>query len=347
MEYSAKEIAKLLNGIVEGDPTIKVHNVSKIEDGSQGTLAFLANPKYTKFIYNTKASIVLVSRNFIADEPVEATLIRVDDPYTAFATLLEQIQPQLDKNGVDKYVYIHPTAKIGDNAYIGAFTYIGENVVIGTNVKIYPQVYVGDNVHIGNDTILGPGVKIYYDCKIGANCILHAGSVVGSDGFGFAPQGDNVYQKIPQLGNVLIEDSVEIGANTTIDRATIGSTIIRAGVKLDNLIQVAHNVEIGENTVIAAQTGISGSAKIGKDCQIGGQVGIVGHIVIADEVKIGAQSGVPSAITEKGITVLGTPTLPIRDFQRSAIVFKHLPEMSRKIAELERRIEKMTEQLNK
>lgn len=341
MEFSAKAIAEFINGKIEGDENVIVTNVSKIEEGLPGTLSFLANPKYTNFIYSTKASIVIVDNNFVPEKKINSTLIRVEEPYAAFASLLELYSKfKNNKIGIDSLAFVDSSCDYGEDIYIGAFTYISKNVKIGDNVKIYPQVYIDDNVSIGDNTIIFPGVKIYYDSKIGRNCIIHAGTIIGSDGFGFAPNNEN-YKKIPQVGNVIIEDNVEIGANTTVDRATMGSTRIGKGVKLDNLIQVAHNAEIGENSVIAAQTGISGSTILGKDMMVGGQVGFAGHIKIADEVKIGAQSGINSSIKTKGQIVLGSPAFDIKKFQKSAAIFKNLPDLRLKIIELEKQIEEI------
>lgn len=342
MEFTAKGIAEFLHGEVEGDPNVAVHSVSKIEEGGEGTLSFLANPLYTRCLYSTTASIIIVDKNFKLGKKIPNTLIRVDDPYQAFASLLEFYDlGKSTKSGIDKLSFIDETAKLEENVYVGAFAYVGKNVSIGKNAKIYPHVYLGDNVQIKENTILRSGVKVYSNCKIGANCIIHSSVVVGGDGFGFAPQSDNNYKKVPQLGNVIIEDNVEIGANTTIDKATIGSTIIRRGVKLDNLIQIAHNVEIGENTVIAAQVGISGSTKIGKNCMIGGQVGISGHLTIADEVKISAQSGIGKSIKNKGEVVQGSPAWNAYNYQKSYVLFRKLPELYNKIEELEKEIAKL------
>ncbi|MBN1650189.1 MAG: UDP-3-O-(3-hydroxymyristoyl)glucosamine N-acyltransferase [Bacteroidales bacterium] len=338
MIFTADQIAKALNGKVEGDKNTEVQTLSKIEEGIAGSLSFLANPKYTPFIYETKASIVIVNDDFKASKAINCTLIRVKDAYSAFSQLLEMYnQVKMNKTGISKQAAIAETAKIGENVYIGEFVVIGDNAVIADHAKLYPQTYVGENCKIGENTTLFAGVKIYSDCVIGKNCTLHAGAVIGSDGFGFAPQVDKNYKKVAQIGNVIIEDNVEIGANTTIDRATLGSTRIRNGVKLDNLIQVAHNVEIGENTVIAAQTGISGSTKIGKNCMLGGQVGLGGHINIGDDVKIGAQSGIISNIKD-GQTILGSPAIDVSNFIRSSIYFKKLPELARKISALEKKL---------
>ena len=337
MKFTAQQIAELLKGSVEGNPQVEVSGLSKIEEGKPGTLSFLANPKYNEYIYTTKASIVIVNSAFEAENPVEATLIRVADAYKSFASLLE-IYNQIvnDKKGIEQPSFIDPSATIGKDVYIGAFAYIGKNSVVGDGVKIYPQCYVGDNVVIKDNTTLFAGCRVYSFCQIGKECNLHAGVIIGADGFGFAPNEQNNYKKVPQIGNVIIEDYVEVGAGTTIDRATLGSTIIRKGVKLDNLIQIAHNVEIGENTVIAAQTGVAGSTKIGKNCMIGGQVGIVGHLSIADGVKIAAQSGIGTSITTEGEIVQGSPAFNISDYKRTYVVFKKLPQLERKINELEK-----------
>jgi UDP-3-O-[3-hydroxymyristoyl] glucosamine N-acyltransferase len=336
MEFTAKQISQLLGGKVEGDENTKVNTLSKIEEGVPGSLSFLANPKYIQHIYTTRASLVIVNDDFVAEQPVKATLIRVQNAYESFVKLLEIYnQVQLDKKGIEQPSFISDTAKVGNDCYIGAFAYIGNNAQVGNNVRIYPQVFIGDNVVIGDNTTLFSGAKVYSDCIVGANCTLHTGTVIGADGFGFTPNSENNYKKVPQIGNVIIEDHVEIGANTSVDRATLGSTIIRKGVKLDNLIQIAHNVEIGENTVIAAQTGIAGSTKIGRDCMIGGQVGIVGHITIADKVKIAAQSGIGSSITTEGEIVQGSPAFGIGDYKRTYVVFRKLPELEKRVKELE------------
>ena len=337
MEFTAQQIAGFLNGIVEGKPETRVSNLSKIEDGQPGTMTFLANPKYTPFIYHTQASIVVVSKDFIPSQPVAATLIRVEDPYSSFAKLLEMFDSMTAvAKEISPQAFISASAKTGKDISIGAFSYICDNAVLGDTVNVYPQVYIGRNVQIGNNCIFYPGVKIYHDCIIGNNCTLHSGVIIGSDGFGFAPQSDSNYQKIPQLGNVILEDLVEIGSNTTVDRATLGSTIIRRGVKLDNLIQVAHNVEIGENTVIAAQSGISGSTKIGKNCMIAGQVGIIGHITIADNVKIGAQSGIGGSIKEEGAIVMGSPAIDAKKTRRNYIHLSNLDEIVKRVNHIEK-----------
>lgn len=343
MKFTAQQISELLNGTVEGDPTVWVNKLSKIEAGEPNSLSFLANIKYTPFIYDTKATIVIVNKTFEAEQKVTTTLVRVDDAYAAFAKLLDVYNKiQNDKSGIEQPSFIDATAKLGNNIYVGAFAYIGKNVTLGDNVKIYPNSFVGDNVVIKNNTTLFTGARVYAQCEIGADCILHSGVVIGADGFGFVPNATGTYDKITQTGNVLIEDNVEIGANTTIDRATLGSTIIRQGVKLDNLIQVGHNAEIGEHTVIAAQTGIAGSTKIGKHCLIGGQVGIVGHITIADYVKVQAQSGINHSITEEGVSVQGSPSFNLVDYKRSYVVFKKLPELDKRLSDLEKAITPLT-----
>ena len=335
MELTAQQIAGILNGKIEGDPDVTVNNFSKIEEGRPGTLSFLANLKYSNYIYETKASIVLVNDDFSPEKEVEATLIRVPNAYMALAVLLDMVNKSKKKKGIEPMSHIAASAQIDKEAvYIGAFSYIGENAKIGKNVEIYPQVFIGDNVTIGDNTTIYPGVKIYADCKIGEKCIIHAGTIIGSDGFGFAHEGD-VYKKIPQVGNVIIEDDVEIGANTTIDRAVMDSTIIHKGVKLDNLIQIAHNVEIGENTAMASQVGISGSTKVGKSCMIGGQVGLGGHIKIGDHVNIGAQSGLISNV-EDNHNLIGSPAIEVKNFFRSSILFQKLPDIYKQLNTLQK-----------
>jgi UDP-3-O-[3-hydroxymyristoyl] glucosamine N-acyltransferase len=342
MEFSAATIAGFLKGEIDGNPEIKVNTVAKIEEGHAGALSFLANPKYEHYIYTTKSSVVLVNRNFVPSSRIEATLIRVENAYEAFASLLHLVdQARPRKKGIHQSAVIEPTAKIGTDVYIGPFAYIGENCVIGDGCAIYPHVYIGDNTKIGRDSILNSGVKVYHECLVGEGCIIHAGTVIGSDGFGFAPQSENEYMKIPQLGNVILEDHVEIGANVTIDRATMGSTIIRKGVKLDNLIQIGHNVEIGENTVMAAQTGISGSTKVGKNCMFGGQVGLAGHIKIANGSRIGAQAGILGDVKEENATIIGSPAIELKQFLRSSVIFKKLPEMKTKLDTLEKEVESL------
>lgn len=334
MEFSAQQIAELLKGKVFGQSEIKVNTISKIEEGKPGSLSFLANPKYTKYIYDTKASVVIVNEDFIPEREISATLIKVDDAYQAFALLLEIYQQYKEnKTGIAKSSVVENSAVLGKNLYIGANVYIGNNSKIGDNCKIYPNTYIGDNVFIGKDTKIFSGVNIYSESIIGKGCTFHSGVIIGSDGFGFAPQNNEEFKKVPQIGNVIIKDHVEIGANAAIDRATIGSTIIGKGVKLDNLVQIAHNVEIGENTVIAALSGVSGSTKIGKNCMIGGQVGFAGHLTISDNVKIGAQSGVHKNLPE-GVVVQGSPVVGYREWYRIASVLKKLPDMYRKIQKL-------------
>ncbi len=339
MKFTAQQIADALQGTVDGDPNISVSELSKIEEGKPGSLSFLSNPAYEKYIYQTNASLVIVNSDFKPEKKITATLIRVPDAYMAFAQLLElyqQSKPQ--KTGISPKASIAESATIGNNVYIGAFAVIGENCVVGDNCKIYPNTTIDDNVTIGSETTLFAGVKIYEDCVIGNQCTIHAGAVIGSDGFGFAPQQDADFKKIPQIGNVILEDKVEIGANTVIDRATMGSTIIKRGVKLDNLIQIAHNVVIGENTVIAAQSGIAGSTKIGKNCMFGGQTGIIGHLSIADEVKIAAQSGVGKSVSEKGAILEGSPAFNARDFQKSYIYYRKLDSLVKRVNNLEHQL---------
>lgn len=336
MKFSANQIAGMIGGTVEGDPEITITKLSKIEEGEPGSLSFLANPAYARYIYSTKASIVIVNRTFIAEHPVASTLIRVESADIAFARLLEIYnQVRNDKKGVSSLSSIAGTAVLGDNIYVGDFAIIGENAVIGDNVKIHPQVYIGDNNTIGNNTVLFPGVRIYSDNRIGNNCILHAGTVIGSDGFRFNQQdGKNV--KVPQIGNVIIEDDVETGANCTIDRATFGSTILRQGVKLDNLVHIAHNVEVGENTVIAAATGIAGSTKVGRNCMISGHVAMTGHITIADGTSMGGATGVSKSLTKPGQMYLGSPAMEASKFRRSTVIFRNLPELEERVSKLEK-----------
>jgi len=342
MQFTANQIATLLNGYVEGDPDVLVNQLAKIEEGEEGALAFLSNPKYEHFLYETKASIVIVNQDLQLIKPIKTSLIRVKDAYSAFSELL-RIYDQLrnERSGVEEPSFIHESASIGQDLYLGAFSYIGRNVTIGDQVKIYPQVYIGDGVIIGDKTIIYPGVRIYHDSKIGKNVMLHSGVIVGSDGFGFAPQKDGTYNKVPQIGNVIIEDNVEVGANTVIDRATLGSTTIRQGVKLDNLIQVAHNVEIGANTVAAAQTGISGSTKIGENVILGGQVGVVGHIQVATGSQIQAQSGVNRSIDQENKKWGGTPAMPYNSNLRSHVIYSKLPALEQRVAELEARLKEL------
>jgi UDP-3-O-[3-hydroxymyristoyl] glucosamine N-acyltransferase len=347
MEFTAQINADFLKGEIVGNKDEIVNDISRIEEGRKGTLAFLANPKYIKYIYTTKASIVLVNRSLELEHEVNSTLIRVDDAYSAFASLLNLYTSQLpQKKGIEPDCFISKSATIGENCYVGTFAYVGDNVKVGDNSKIYPQVYLGDNVTVGSNTTLYPGVKIYKDCKIGSGCIIHAGTVIGSDGFGFAPEGDT-YQKIPQIGNVIIEDDVEIGSNVSIDRATIGSTILRKGVKLDNLIQIAHNVEIGANTAIAAQTGIAGSSKVGANCIIAAQVGIAGHLTITNKVVLGAKSGLNHNLVNEGEILLGAPADLIGNTRKSMILYKRLPELYGRIIDLEKELKKIQEESKK
>ncbi len=337
MQFTATQIAQLIQGKVEGDPGSAVHAFGKIEEAVAGQLSFLANPKYEEHLYRTQASVVIVSDQFQPREKVNSTLIRVPDAYSAFATLLTKYQELRTQQltGIEQPSFIAPSATIATGTYIGAFSYIGEKATVGEGTKIYPNCFIGEDVKIGRNCVIHPGVKIYHQCMLGDNVIIHAGTVIGSDGFGFAPQADGSLQKVPQIGNVVIEDGVEIGANTTIDRATIGSTLIHKGAKLDNLIQVAHNVEIGNSTVIAAQTGISGSTKIGKGVMIGGQAGIVGHITLGDGAKVNAQSGVSKSL-EPGKAVTGTPATDYTQALRSQAVVRRLPELEKRILELEK-----------
>ena len=344
MKFTANQIAELVSGTVVGDTEVTVSDFSKIEEASSGTLTFLANPKYEEYIYNTKASIVLVNSDFSPSNnlPLNLTLIKVENAYESLAKLLQIYEDMNQQNeGIEEPVFIHPTAKIGKSVYIGAFSHIGANTVIGDNCQIFSHCHIGNDSVLGEGSKLYAGVKVYNKIKIGINCTIHSGAVIGSDGFGFAPNKDNEYQKVPQIGNVIIHDYVEIGANTTIDRATMGSTVIGKGVKLDNLVQIAHNVEIGANTVIAAQTGVAGSTKIGKDVMIGGQVGIVGHIKIADGTKIAAQSGIGGNITDENQIVQGSPAFFIGDFKRSYVLFKNLPALRNQIKDLENQIKKL------
>lgn len=343
MEFSAQQIASLVNGKIEGSPSACVNGFAKIEEASSTDLAFLANLKYEEFLYSTKAGIVIIGQNLELKSPVTSTLIRVSDPYSSFALLMRHYQTMLKSQlvGIQEPCFIHPSAKLGKDVFVGSFAYIGENVVVGDGTKIHPQCYVGAQVKIGSNTTLHPGVKIYHDCIVGNDVIIHAGSVLGGDGFGFAPQQNGTYEKVPQLGNVVIEDQVEIGSNTCIDRATMGSTTIKKGTKLDNLLQIAHNVEIGEHSVIAAQTGISGSSKIGKNVMMGGQVGVVGHIHIADGTKINGQSGITKSISEPNTSVSGTPAFDYRSSLKSQTVYRRLPELERKISELQAQLEQL------
>ncbi len=338
MKFTANQIAEILEGTIEGDSEVLVDKLSKIEEGEQGSLTFLANPKYTNYIYKTKASIVIVNNDFVADKPIEATLISVVDAYQAFSQLLEYYNlVKLNKVGIEQPSFISDKASYGDNIYVGAFTYISEGAKVGDDVKLFPNVYIGENVVIGDGVLIYAGAKVYSDSIIGDNCIIHSGAIVGSDGFGFAPQKDGTYKKVPQTGNVVIENDVEIGASTTIDRATLGSTIIRQGVKLDNQVQIAHNVEIDEYTVIAAQSGVAGSSKIGKHCMIGGQVGIAGHLKIGDRVRIQAQSGIGRNIKDDEV-LQGSPSIGYSEYNRSYVHFKNLPKIVNRVNAIEKTI---------
>ena len=339
MIFTATQIADLLQGRVEGNPNAEVWNVAKIEEGAPGMISFLANPKYIHYLYSTRSSIVIVNDDFEPTEPVNTTLIRVKDAYACFAKLLAFYdQMTQNKRGLSSLAFVSSTAQCGENVYLGEFAFVGEHAKIGNNVKIYPQVYVGDGCSIGDNTILYPGVKLYRNTVVGSNCILHAGVVLGADGFGFAPQPDGHYEKIPQVGNVVIEDNVEIGANTTIDRSTMGSTRVHRGVKLDNLVHLAHNVEVGENSALAAQVGVSGSTYLGKNCVVGGQSGFVGHISIADGSKFGGQSGIMGSIKKENQEFMGTPIQPLRNYLVSNARFRHIDEMARKIEALEKEL---------
>lgn len=342
MEFTANKIAEFLKGRVEGDSEVTVDDIAKIEDANPGSLAFLANPKYTSHIYTTKASVVLVNNDFKAEKEISSTLIYVADAYQAFASLLEMVADAMFevKTGIEQPSFIHESCEYGDGLYVGAFAYIGEDVTIGENVKIYPQAYIGDNVTIDDNTTIYAGAKVYHACELGNNVTIHSGAVIGADGFGFAPTDTDNYKKIPQIGNVILEDYVEIGSNTTVDRATMGSTIIKKGVKLDNLIQIGHNVEVGDNTVIAAQSGIAGSSKVGKNCMIAGQVAISGHLNIADEVKLGGQTGVGKNI-KKGDIQMGSPAFDIRDYQKSSVYFRKLPQINDRVSQLEKELKEL------
>jgi UDP-3-O-[3-hydroxymyristoyl] glucosamine N-acyltransferase len=338
MQFTAQQIALIVSGTIEGNPDTTVSSFGKIEEATAGQLSFLANPKYNDYLYTTKASLIIVSESLQLQKNITATLVRVKDAYTAFATLLTTYQnlKAQQKKGIETPSHIASTATLGDHVYIGAFAYVGDKVNIGNNTKIFPGVYIAENVSIGNNTTIHAGVKIYEDCVIGNDVIIHAGTVIGSDGFGFAPQPDGSYQKVPQIGNVIIEDQVEIGANTTIDRATMGSTIIKKGVKLDNLIQIAHNVEIGSQTVIAAQTGISGSAKLGQKIMIGGQAGIAGHLTIADGVKIAGGAGVTKSLDGAGKSYAGFPAEEAKQSLKTQVYTRQLPELEKRVKELEK-----------
>lgn len=345
LQFSAQQIAMMIQGKVEGDASVSVTQFGKIEEAKKGEISFLANPKYEEFLYTTQASIVIINDSLVLKQPIAATLLRVPDAYAAFATLLTKYQALKTENlvGVQTPSFISNSAQLGENHFVAAFAHIGDNVKLGNNVKIYPNVVIGENVKIGDNVIIHPGVVIYADCILGNNITIHSGAVIGSDGFGFAPTADGSFQKVPQLGNVIIEDFVEVGSNTTIDRATIGSTIIRKGVKLDNLIQIAHNSEIGNNTVIAAQTGVSGSTKIGKNAMIGGQVGFAGHITVADGTKIAAKSGITKSFKEPNLTLTGNPAGEHNASLRTQVQVKNLPNLEKRVKELEILVAQLTQ----
>jgi len=338
VKFTATQIAGILEGDIVGNPDVEVSKLAKIEEGTEGTLTFLANPKYTPYIYSTKSSITIVNNDFEPENSISTTLIKVEDAYKAFSTLLHYYnQVKMNKVGIEQPSVISESATYGENLYLGAFSYLGDNVQIGDNVKVYPNSYIGDNVQIGNNVVIFSGAKIYSDCVIGNNCVINSGAIIGADGFGFTPNEKGEYNKVPQTGNVILEDNVDIGAGTTIDRATLGSTVIRKGVKLDNQIQIAHNVEIGKNTVIAAQTGIAGSTKIGENCQIGGQVGIVGHINIGNNVKVQAQSGIGRNVKDNEV-LQGSPALTYGDYNKSYVYFKNLPKIVKQLDELDKKV---------
>lgn len=346
MEFSAQQIADFLHGVVEGDGTIKVHDVSRIEEGRAGTLTFLSNPKYTAHIYTTQASIVLVNKDFVPEKPIQATLIRVENAYECLAKLLQLVESVKPKKvGISSLASIASSAKLGENVYVGPFVVVGENVVIGDNCCIYPHTFIDDNCRVGTNCIIKSGVKIGDNTHIGNRCVLQHGVVIGGDGFGFAPQANGSYEKLPQVGNVIIEDDVEIQANAVVDRATMGSTIIHKGVKIDNLVQIAHNVEIGENTVMASQTGVAGSTKIGKQCIVAGQVGFAGHITVADQSIFGAQTGVANSVKTAGGIYQGSPAIPVNTFRRASVVYKGLPELQKMVYDLQRKVNELTQQV--
>lgn len=342
MEFTAQQIADYLQGVVEGDPHATVTTFNKIEEGKPGGISFLANPKYTQYIYQSKASIVLVNKDFVAEKPISATLVRVDDAYAALAKLMQlAVSHKARRKKIECRSHVAFSAKIGKGVYVGAFSYISKKAVVGKNTQIYPQVYVGENVKIGDNCIIYPGVKIYHDCVIGNNCILHSGVIIGADGFGFAPQEDGSYKKIPQMGNVVLEDDVEIGANATVDRATMGSTIVHKGVKLDNLNQIAHNVEVGEHTVMAAMSGIAGSSKVGKNCIIAGQVGIAGHLHIADKTTLAAQTGVISDIKDNSTPWFGSPAMPMKGYLKSYTLFRKFPDIYKELQQVKKELNEL------
>lgn len=345
MVFSAKQIADYLKGEIVGNPNVTVSNFSKIEEGKTGTISFLANPKYTPYIYTTEADIVLVNNDFVPEKPIKATLVKVPNAYAALASLLEMVNSATPrKSGLEEMSFVSPTATLGEEVYVGAFAYIADNVKIGSKSMIHPQVYVGDNVTIGEGCILYPGVRIYSNCVIGDRCIIHSGAVIGADGFGYSKESE-AYHKIPQIGNVVIEEDVEVGANTTIDRAVMGSTVIRRGVKLDNLIQIAHNCDIGEHTAMAAQVGVAGSTKIGENCVLGGQVGIGGHITIGKNSQVGAQSGIISN-TKEGSEIMGSPAIPVKSFFKSSIIVPKLPDMYRQLNAMEKELAELKKRLD-
>ncbi|KLT64583.1 UDP-3-O-(3-hydroxymyristoyl)glucosamine N-acyltransferase [Pedobacter sp. BMA] len=351
MQFTAKQISEFLDGSIDGNPDVAVTELSKIEDGKEGSLSFLSNPKYENFLYSTRASVVIVSKDFAPAQSYTSTLIRVDNPYSSFTILLdkynEAMNAQSAQSGIDKLAFVHPSAKIGKNVFIDAFAYVAEGVIIGDGCRLNAQTFVGANSKVGDNSTFFPGVKVYHNSIIGSRVTVHSNTVIGSDGFGFAPQKDGTYNKIPQIGNVIIEDDVEIGANTTVDRATMGSTIVKKGAKIDNLIQIAHNVEIGENTVLAAQSGISGSTKIGPNSVVGGQVGIAGHLTLAKGTQIGAQAGINFNITEEDKQWHGSPAQPLRNWMRASVIFKHLPAIEKRINTLEEELKKLTAELEK
>ena len=344
MQFTLSQIAQLLGGRVQGDESLTVNTLAKIEEAEPGSLAFLANPKYEPHLYTTAATAVIVAQDFVPKKEVAAALLFVNDPYSAFSTLLEEYNRQLasSRAGIEQPSFLADTATVGENLYLGAFSYVGRGCRLGRNVQIFAGSFLGENVTVGDNTVIHAGVKVYAGTVIGQNCVLHAGCVIGSDGFGFAPQPDGSYKTIPQVGNVVLEDEVSIGANTVVDCATLGSTLIRRGVKLDNLVQIAHNVEVGKNTVIAAQTGVAGSARIGEGCMIGGQVGIVGHLVIADGTRVGAQAGIGSTLSQPNTTVQGSPAFNQKDFLRSSAIFRKLPTLLRRLDELEAKVRSLT-----
>lgn len=347
MEFSAKQIAEFIHGVIVGDENATVHTFAKIEEGVPGAISFLSNPKYTHYIYETKSTIVLVNKDFEPERPVNATLIKVDNAYESVAkllTLYEMSKPK--KTGIHPLACIDPTAKIGKDVYIDAFAYVGANAVIGDGVALHPHATVCENAVIGENSILYPNVTVYHDCRVGKRCILHAGSVVGADGFGFAPSPEG-YEKIPQIGIAMLEDDVEIGANTCVDRATMGATIVHKGVKLDNLIQIAHNVEVGSHTVMASQVGIAGSTKVGEWCMFGGQVGLAGHIRVGNHVNIGAQSGIPGTVKGDNLTIMGSPAIDAKQFFKSSVIYKKLPDMYQTLNRMEKEFEELKKQLNK